>query len=160
MFEILMYLMEKYIHYSESSGSNDLLIHYDEIAQELFDSGIESDDILAALTWIKELNTHGTTNTPICTPDKNSLRIFSPEEQYKLDSSCLAFLARLETIGIVSPELREIIIDRAMALEGSRVPLSQLRWLIVLIFFYQFKNPEGEWFKRFMLAECPLDTLH
>ncbi len=43
----------------------------------------------------------------------------------------------LENVGILSPEQRELVIDRLMALEGDDIDLEKLKWVVLMVLFSQ-----------------------
>ena len=65
------------------------------------------------------------------------MRVFSVAEQDHLGAECLGFLSFLEGAGVLPPALREIVVDRAMALEGDAVSLEALK-IIVLMVYWRF----------------------
>jgi Smg protein len=67
----------------------------------------------------------------------NSTRVYLPQECEKLDIECRGFLQFLESIEILNATSRELIIDRAMALETDDFGLPQLKWVILMVLFNQ-----------------------
>jgi Smg protein len=43
----------------------------------------------------------------------------------------------LEQIGILSPEQRELLIDRLMALGNDDVDIEQIKWVVLMVLFSQ-----------------------
>jgi Smg protein len=65
------------------------------------------------------------------------MRVFSVAEQDHLGAECLGFISFLEGAGVLPPALREIVVDRAMAVPGDPVPLDALK-IIVLMVYWRF----------------------
>ena len=49
----------------------------------------------------------------------------------------MGFLLFLDNIGAFDMHVREMIIDRVMALETSEIDLEQLKWVMLLVLFNQ-----------------------
>ena len=49
---------------------------------------------------------------------------------------CRGFLLYLEQLGILTPEAREVVIDRVMALK-EEIDIERLKWVVLLILFNQ-----------------------
>lgn len=126
MFEVLVYLFENYYH-TDSYPDNETL------SRKLSAAGFETDDISDALDWLKGL-ARGTENPlPDALDSSRSLRAFTEHEAAKLTTESRGFLAFLESAGILTPVLRETIIERAMALEGELVRLEKFKVIVLMV---------------------------
>ena len=89
-----------------------------------------------------------------------ALRIFNSKEQARLDTDCRGYLLHLEHIGILSPDRRELVIDRLMALDADDVEIEQLKWVVLMVLFNQ---PGAEdafaWMETQVFGEEP-ESLH
>ena len=47
--------------------------------------------------------------------------------------SCRGYLLTLERIGILSPQQREIVIERLLALEAHELDVAQLKWVALMV---------------------------
>ena len=54
-----------------------------------------------------------------------------------MDAECRGFLIFLEQTGVLDPIARELVIDRAMALETQEIDMPQLKWVILMVLFNQ-----------------------
>lgn len=132
MFEVLVYLFENYFE-AEIRPDHDTLTH------ELTAAGFTETDIQNAFGWFgtfDDLARHPVAESPI--PDE-SLRIYTAAEISKLGSESVGVLMLQEQCGTFSPEQRELIIDRAMALPDHAVKPEQLRWIIFMTLQIQHK---------------------
>ena len=59
------------------------------------------------------------------------------QEEIKLDIECRDFLLFLEHSGIITATTREIVIDRAMAIETDILTLDDLKWTVLLVLLSQ-----------------------
>jgi Smg protein len=73
----------------------------------------------------------------ISSGNPNSLRFYLPREQEKIDAEARGFILFLEQNGVLDSAMRELVIDRIMALETEEIDLEQLRWIILMVLFNQ-----------------------
>lgn len=132
MMDILMYLFETYIH-----SDADLQVDQDQLEDELLRAGFHQNDIYKALNWLEELAALQQTDahTAIAKSASTSMRIFSSEEMERLDLESRGFLLFLEHINVLTPETREMVIDRVMGLETEEFELDDLKWIILMVLF-------------------------
>ena len=132
MMDILMYLFETYIH-----SDTELMVDQDELADELSRAGFYQDDIYKALNWLEKLALlQDTDKIPYLSGSAlNSVRIFTQKEMYRLDVESCGFLIFLEQISVLTPETREMVIDRVMELETQEFVLEDLKWVILMVLF-------------------------
>jgi Smg protein len=66
------------------------------------------------------------------------MRIFTDSERARLPSDCRGYLLSLERTGILSPQQREIVIERLLALDphsslNEELDVSQLKWVVLMV---------------------------
>jgi Smg protein len=66
-----------------------------------------------------------------------STRVFTFDEERKLDAECRGFIYFLEQAGVLDGISRELVIDRVLALENDELDISQLKWIILMVLFNQ-----------------------
>ena len=120
IFDVLMYLFENYME-------NEM------IKTELEEAGFNQTEVIKAFDWLESLSLQGSID-PMVAP---AFRIFSTQEQHKLDLECRNFLMFIERSGILSPGNRELVIDRAMALENEEISLEKLKWIVLMVLLSQ-----------------------
>ncbi|WP_068711331.1 DUF494 family protein [Vibrio tritonius] len=132
MMDILMYLFETYIH-----SDAELQVDQDELEDELLRAGFHQKDIYKALNWLEDLAALQQTDehSAIATSSQTSMRIFSPKEMERLDLESRGFLLFLEQIKVLTPDTREMVIDRVMGLETNEFELDDLKWIILMVLF-------------------------
>jgi Smg protein len=126
MFEILVYLFENYYH-DEATPDHDLL------AEKLTAAGFENGDISDALDWLRGLGTPQDAGYAEAFELCDGFRGWAAEELAKLATEARGFLAFLESARVLTPPLRELIIDRAMALEDEVVELDKLKVIALMV---------------------------
>lgn len=100
----------------------------DAIRTELMEAGFEQLEVVKAFNWLESLSVQSAMSSTSAT-----FRIFSDQEQRKLDIDCRNLLLFLEHSGILSPANRELVIDRAMALADQDITLDELKWIVLMV---------------------------
>jgi Smg protein len=135
MYDVLVYLFE---NCQQAEVSDDR----ERVARKLSAAGFEDSDISEALHWLA-----GVARTPRIKaelPDsRSSFRAFAPRELSKLDAECRGFLITLEQSGILSPQTREIVLERSLAASGHSLSIEQLK-LIVLMVLWNQQTPTSQ----------------
>jgi Smg protein len=72
-----------------------------------------------------------------------SMRVYSISEQNHMGSECLGFLTFLESAGVLSASMREIVVDRAMAAPGDPVCLDDLKIIILMVYWSLGEEPDA-----------------
>lgn len=130
MFDILVYLFENYYQ-------SELYPDQDALARKLTAAGFEHDDISDALTWLQGLATPGATTLPDSLAESTAFRGYAEIESAKLGVQGRGFLAFLEGAKVLTPLLREIIIERAMALTEDSVSVEKLKVIVLMVLWSQ-----------------------
>ncbi len=128
IFDVLMYLFE---HYMEDEL--ELVPDSDSVRTELLGAGFEQSEVNKAFAWLESLSLQRAIRPTIST----SFRIFSTEEKVKLDLECRDLLMFLERTGILSSANREVVIDRALALDDEELSIEKLKWIVLLVLLSQ-----------------------
>lgn len=128
IFDVLMYLFENYME-----EEIDILPDSDAIRSELLKAGFQQLAVNKAFDWLESLSSKSTIQTSVA----QTFRVFSREEIAKLDLECRNLIIFLEHSGILSADNREIVIDRAMALEHEEISIDKLKWITLMILLSQ-----------------------
>jgi len=126
MFEILVYLFENFY---QTEGRPD----HETLARKLHAAGFENEDIHDALDWLNGLATPLEGGPLECLDGRSTFRSYNSEETGKLTTESRGFLAFLESARVLAPRLRELIIERAMALPGETVGLDKLKVIVLMV---------------------------
>jgi Smg protein len=126
MFDVLVYLFENYYQ-------NDASLDHDALARKLTAAGFENEDISDALDWLKSLSSTETRAFPEHFDSGISFRGYTPEESSKLAPEGRGFLTFLESARVLTPSLREVILERAMAVDADTVPLDKLKVIVLMV---------------------------
>lgn len=148
MFEVLVYVYENY-------WQGDACPELPQLGRKLTSVGFEADEIQAALIWLDGLNT-AAQSTQIYLPSVDasrhdivraqspgSMRAYSVAEQEHIGSAALGFVSFLESSGVLPPQMREIVIDRAMATPGNPVELDNLKIIVLMVYWSFGQEPDA-----------------
>lgn len=130
MVEVLVYLFENY-YTPEACPDAQTLAH------KLSAAGFEAEEIRDALGWLNGLATVTQTIQPLAMPGQHSTRIFTAQESDRLGSENIGFLYFLESAEVLNPLLREIVIERALAIEEADIPLELLKVVVLMVLWSQ-----------------------
>ena len=147
--DVLLYLFEHY--FTEDA---DPVRDRDSLQSGLLQAGFSPAEISKAFDWLEELaNQRPTLSEPRA---NGPVRVFVEAEVDRLDRECLGFLMSLEQHGVLDADQRELVIDRAMALDQDEVDLDDLKWVVLMVLFNQ---PGAEaafaWMESQMFGDDP-----
>lgn len=124
-----MYLFDNYVDQPKQR------LNSNQIADGMLQAGFHLDELDRAINWLDGLNNLQHDFTRLAAPGANSFRIYAPEECVKISQKARAYLMFLEQADIVDAGSRELIINRAMALDDNAVDLSALKWIVLMVLF-------------------------
>lgn len=127
--DVLMYLFENYADEEFSS-----LQDQDGLRAELAGAGFPEEEIEHAFAWLDGLAERRA--QVLDGGQAGTLRVFAPAETRRLDVASRGFLLYLEQLGILSPQARELVLDRVMALD-EEIDIVRLKWIVLLVLFNQ-----------------------
>jgi len=130
--DVLLYLFENYID-TEDTNKPDK----DTLELELERVGFQQLEVNKAFDWLESM-----TVLPegVVEPHRTSprpLRVYSEQEQERLDTEARGYLLFLEQVDVLDSVTREIVIERVMALDDDEIELEQLKWIVLMVLFYQ-----------------------
>lgn len=132
MIDILVYLFENYSDFTAHPKA-------DALVRKLSAVGFEREEITVALDWLSGLKSARVTEF---SSDHRALRIYTEDEQQKLGIECLNFVIFLELAGVVTPALRELIIERGLSLEDAPVPLAKFKIIVLMVLWSRDQDLE------------------
>jgi Smg protein len=125
MFEILMYLFESYI----DAGSYPAP---DKLSRKLSAAGFEGEDIDEALNWLSALRLQNSDSYPAVLAH-TGMRFFAELEFALISAQARQFLLFAEQQKMITAIEREIIIDRALALQQKDLGLDKLKLIMLIV---------------------------
>ncbi|PCJ32574.1 MAG: hypothetical protein COA90_02735 [Gammaproteobacteria bacterium] len=132
MIDVLLYLFENYID-TEDTNKPDK----DTLELELERVGFHELEVNKAFDWLESMTVLSEDNTENTILIPKSLRIYSQHEMERLDVAARGYLLFLEQVEVLDVKTREIVIERVMALDTDEIDLDQLKWIVLMVLFYQ-----------------------
>jgi len=129
MFDIIVYLFESYF----DSGCYP---EPDKLAIKLTAAGFEEQDISQAVSWLSGLQELSLVNYPNAI-NQGGFRCFSDFERQKISLDGLLFLSFWEKNKVISPIVREMIIDRALAFGLDSLGLDKVKLITLMVLWNQ-----------------------
>jgi len=134
MFDVLVYLYENY-------WRPDACPDPKQLSRKLSAVGFEADEIQDALSWLDGLadSAEAVTGSPV----KGSIRIYTAAERDVLGDASVGFIAFLESAGVLPAPMREMVIDRAMAVGNGAIDLEDLKIIVLMVFWSLGEEPDA-----------------
>ena len=128
--DVLLYLFEHY--FTEDA---DLARDRDSLQSGLLQAGFSPAEVSKAFDWLDALADQRPA-LPAVLAD-GPTRIYAGPELDRLDVECRGFLLFLEQHGVLDADQRELVLDRAMALDQDELDLDDLKWVVLMVLFNQ-----------------------
>ena len=129
--DILIYLYENYMDGEQAPPADQ-----NELRDELLQAGFPALEINKAFDWLDDL-AHNSQATASEDHKTQSIRIFTKEENSRLDLDSRGLLLFLEQNNILTQTARELVIERALALDTPFITEEELKWIILLVLMNQ-----------------------
>ena len=127
VFDILIYVFDRYM-----LADTPDVPERDELALDLERAGFAEEHVERALDWLADLA--GERERPtLHAAGPRAMRIYTDSERARLPTDCRGYLLQLERTGILSPQQREIVIERLLALDTEELDVAQLKWLVLMV---------------------------
>ncbi len=154
MLEILLFLFQNYL---EKSIDGEEIDDSNMLALELEGAGFNVEEIQQAFTWLEKINT---SELSAQVKLSKGIRCFNHEERSQLSIAAQGFLQFLEQSQVIDPLVRELVIDRAMALGQAEVSMEQMQWIVLMVLFNQPEQKAALAWVENHLIESHNTTLH
>lgn len=127
---VLLYLFEHYIY-----DQPDLVQDHDTLQNNLIQVGFSVSEVSRAFDWLETL----AQDRPVsqAAVAQKPLRLFAGPELERFDMESRGFLTFLEHQSVITAQQRELVIDRAMALDQEDIELDDLKWVVLMVLFNQ-----------------------
>jgi len=130
VFDILVFVYE---HCRQTDVAGDP----DRVARRLSAAGFDEAEISAALSWLAGLAREPQRSMVPLPAARAAFRAFAPREIAKLDASAQGFVLSLEQSGILSPQSRELVLERALATADDRLSVDQIKLIVLMVLWNQ-----------------------
>ena len=149
MFDVLVYLYETYYRPDACPAPAALV-------KKLSAIGFEDEEISRALDWLTDLAQTADTLTeqyPQQPAFSTGVRIYVQQEMDALGTAAVGFIQFLESARLLNPMQREIVIERALAVNDSLISLDKLKVIVLMVLWSQGKEPDGLMFDELFLDD-------
>ena len=135
MFDILVYLYETY--YRPDACPEPVAL-----ARKLSAVGFDDVEISEALVWLTDLTEMAGAEQAL-TVESTGTRFYVEEEVEILGTAAIGFIQFLESAKVLTSVQREIVIERALALDEAPVALGKLKVIVLMLLWSQGKEPDA-----------------
>ncbi|MGV7208466.1 DUF494 family protein [Oxalobacteraceae bacterium A2-2] len=135
MFDVLVYLYETYYR-------PDACPEPEALAKKLSAVGFDDVEISEALVWLNDLAAMAGVDQSL-TSASTGFRYYVDEETDVLGTAAVGFIQFLESAKVLTPLQREIVVERALALDESPVSLGKLKVIVLMLMWSQGKEPDA-----------------
>ena len=134
LIDVLIYIYENYMDSEESVPVDQVTLE-----EELLQAGFKEGEVNKAFNWLDELawRQGSLVEYGAAAIANRSMRIFSTQEQQKMDMEIQGMLLNLEQMGILDPMSRELVIERCMAIETEELTSDDVKWVVLLVLLNQ-----------------------
>ena len=129
--DILLYLFEYYSEDPVRESDTSFVIR-----DHLIDAGFQDAAIDHAMDWV-EIFKDPKEDTMLHVPSSSSVRILSDDEKNLLDVECQNYISRLEKFRLLTPEKRELLIDKLTSIGFEPMDLEVVKALSILMLFQE-----------------------
>ncbi len=103
--------------------------------EDLQKRGFSVSEVVQAMEWLSALvaDQRASPDPAGEETDRGTLRIYADGELSRLSADCRAFLMLLDRQRVLTSQQRELVIERALALDVDEVEVEQLKWVVLLV---------------------------
>ena len=127
---VLKVLIYVYDHYMLADPADVPERRY--MLEDLQKRGFSVSEVVQAMEWLSAL-VGDKRAVPAADDTESGLRVFADGELPRLSPDCRAFLMLLDRQRVLTPQQRELVIERALALDVDEVDVEQLKWVVLLV---------------------------
>jgi uncharacterized protein Smg (DUF494 family) len=122
----------------------ELFSNEGKIMDSLMNSGYRLHEADAALTLMQNLvlNDDGELTAEGAVPVPAGMRTMNTEERTRFSMEAFSFITKLANLGIITADLREELIEKALTLHSGKIELSHVKTLIALNLFSDSQEDE------------------
>ena len=147
MFNILVYLYETY--YRPDACPDSIAL-----AKKLSAVGFEDDEIVEALDWLSGLDSYNRQLSDTeTTSSEPGFRVYTAQEYSVLGAVGIGFIAQLSTMNLLDWQQREVVLERAMAVDETPISLEKLKIIVLMLLWSQGREPDLLLFDDLLLLD-------
>jgi Smg protein len=134
MFDVLVYLYESY-------WRPDACPDHPQLSRKLSAAGFEREEIQDALRWLDGLASSAQAYAG--QRMAGSVRVYSDAEREVLGEDGIGFINFLESADVLPPAMREMVVDRACAVDAGAIDLDDLKIIVLMVFWSLGEEPDA-----------------
>jgi Smg protein len=129
---VLKVLIYVYDHYMLADPADVPARHH--MLADLRKRGFSVSEVVHAMEWLSALVADQRVSSAAALEvDHRGLRVFADGELSRLSADCRAFLMLLDRQDVLTTQQRELVIERALALDVEEVDVEELKWVVLLV---------------------------
>lgn len=130
--DILIYVFDRYM-----LNETPEVPQREHLARDLERVGFAPANVERALDWLTDLafghERAGEAATLRAESASGGVRIYSDSELARLSTECRGLLITLENAQVLTPQQREIVIERMLDLDADEPDTEQLKWVVLMV---------------------------
>ncbi len=126
--DILIYVFDRYM-LSESPDVPER----ERLARQLTSAGFAAANVERALDWLTDLAFNHERVQRVAPDTPSGVRVFTDSELTRLSTECRGMLLKLEAAGVLTPQQREFVIERMLALDTDEPDTETLKWVVLMV---------------------------
>ena len=130
--DVLIYIYENFMDSEEAVPSDQIMLE-----EELIQAGFPKIEVRKAFDWLDELAWRQGSLEITDIQQNRSIRVYTEDERQRLDLEIQGMLLYLEQSGILDQRSRELVIERAMALDTEELAADDVKWIVLLVLLNQ-----------------------
>lgn len=140
MFEVLAYVFENYHNAST-------VLALPALHRQLQAMGFATREIEHALLWLEDMKfAAGQLSQPIRGSELAAgqpMRVLTRREQKHLGMQSWGYLSYLQSIGVLTGERLELVLERVLGVPGSPLPLADLKLVVLMVYWSRNEEPDA-----------------
>ncbi|MFZ0500647.1 MAG: DUF494 domain-containing protein, partial [Steroidobacteraceae bacterium] len=130
---VLKVLIYVYDHYMLADPADVPERH--RMLEDLQRRGFSVSEVVQAMEWLSALvgDQRASPEPTDSESAREALRVFDDGELSRLSADSRAFLMLLDRQHVLTPQQRELVIERALALDVDEIEVEQLKWVVLLV---------------------------
>ena len=118
----------------------DLLYDEEEFLEKLVNQGYSEKEIWEAYHWVQKITLFDRLPDEITDTEGASLRVFDPEETYRMTIEARGFLWKLRAAGVIDDHLQEEIIVKLLSLDAEEIQREDVTVIAAITIFTHFAS--------------------
>jgi len=125
--DILIYVFDRYMLDEQPE-----VPERERLARDLERAGFAPAKVERALDWLTDL-AFGNERGAETAAAQRGVRVFSDSELARLSTECRGLLLKLEAAHVLTPQQRELVIERMLALDSDDSDTETLKWVVLMV---------------------------